>query len=67
MQLDLDLRATLRSGKRRFDLQVQCNSTSQRIASGKANAQIRFCRIDIPLRCACSESSACSSGSGLCE
>ncbi len=32
MQLDLDIRATLRSGKRHFDLQVQCTSTSQRIA-----------------------------------
>jgi molybdate transport system ATP-binding protein len=32
MQLDLDIRATLRSGKRRFDLQVQCTSNSQRIA-----------------------------------
>ena len=32
MQLDLDIRATLRSGKRSFSLQVQCTSTSQRIA-----------------------------------
>ena len=32
MQLDLDIRATLRSGKRRFDMQVQCTSNSQRIA-----------------------------------
>jgi molybdate transport system ATP-binding protein len=32
MQLDLDIRATLRSGKRHFDLQVQCTSSSQRIA-----------------------------------
>ena len=32
MQLDLDIRATLRSGKRRFDMHVQCTSTSQRIA-----------------------------------
>ena len=32
MQLDLDIRATLRSGKRHFDLHVQCSSTSQRIA-----------------------------------
>lgn len=32
MQLDLDLRATLRSGKRRFDMHVQCMSHSQRIA-----------------------------------
>ena len=32
MQLDLDLRATLRSGKRRFDMHVQCTSHSQRIA-----------------------------------
>ena len=28
MQLDLDLRATLRSGKRSFELQVQCTSGS---------------------------------------
>ena len=32
MQLDLDIRATLRSGKRHFELHVQCSSTSQRIA-----------------------------------
>ena len=32
MQLDLDIRATLRSGKRSFDLHVQCTSASQRIA-----------------------------------
>jgi len=32
MQLDLDIRATLHSGKRSFALQVQCTSTSQRIA-----------------------------------
>lgn len=32
MQLDLDIRATLRSGKRSFDLHVQCTSDSQRIA-----------------------------------
>jgi len=32
MQLDLDIRATLRSGKRRFDMHVQCTSSSQRIA-----------------------------------
>lgn len=32
MQLDLDIRATLRSGKRSFNLHVQCTSSSQRIA-----------------------------------
>lgn len=32
MQLDLDIRATLRSGKRSFTLRVQCVSNSQRIA-----------------------------------
>ncbi|WP_300752062.1 ATP-binding cassette domain-containing protein [Janthinobacterium sp.] len=32
MQLDLDIRATLRSGKRSFNLHVQCTSNSQRIA-----------------------------------
>ena len=32
MQLDLDIRATLRSGKRSFKLHVQCTSGSQRIA-----------------------------------
>jgi molybdate transport system ATP-binding protein len=31
MQLDLDLRATLRSGKRRFDMHAQCTSHSQRM------------------------------------
>ena len=32
MQLDLDIHATLRSGKRSFNLHVQCTSSSQRIA-----------------------------------
>ncbi|MBB5609623.1 MULTISPECIES: sulfate/molybdate ABC transporter ATP-binding protein [unclassified Janthinobacterium] len=32
MRLDLDIRATLRSGKRSFNLHVQCTSNSQRIA-----------------------------------